>query len=150
MSVKSQENNMRRLAELLSHNLSYIYGEREAGPNGDKKTFLNLGKVFLRALAKDLGLHDVKVTASPAGIGVSGDCSLYGMWEEGGIYICLEQLFGGSDNVVLYRSIRDLRDHKGGYNRFLSVRELRHLSYEELLDRFNAIRRDGGVYGRAA
>ena len=80
---------MRRLAELLSHNLGYIFGEREAGPNGDKKTFLNLGKVFLRALAKDLGLHDVKVTANPAGIGVSGDCSLYGMWEEGGIYICL-------------------------------------------------------------
>ena len=42
MSVKSQENNMRRLAELLSHNLGYIFGEREAGPNGDKKTFLNL------------------------------------------------------------------------------------------------------------
>ena len=150
MSVKSQENNMRRLAELLSHNLGYIFGEREAGPNGDKKTFLNLGKVFLRALAKDLGLHDVKVTASPAGIGVSGDCSLYGMWEESGIYICLEQLFGGSDNVVLYRSIRDLHDHKGGYNRFLSVRELRHLSYGELLDRFLTVRRDGGVYGRAA
>ena len=150
MSVKSQENNMRRLAELLSHNLSYIYGEREAGPNGDKKTFLNLGKVFLRALAKDLGLRDVKVTANPAGIGVSGDCSLYGMWEESGIYICLEQLFGGSDNVVLYRSIRDLHDHKGGYNRFLSVRELRHLSYEDLLDRFLTVRRDGGVYGRAA
>ena len=150
MSVKSQENNMRRLAELLSHNLSYIFGEREAGPNGDKKTFLNLGKVFLRALAKDLGLHDVKVTANPAGIGVSGDCSLYGMWEEGGIYICLEQLFGGSENVVLFRTIRDLRDHKGGYNHFLSVNDLRSLSYEELLERFQSLRKDGQPYEYAA
>ena len=54
MSMKSQENNMRRLAILLKQNLSYIGGERECGPNGAKKAFLNLGKVFLRALAKDL------------------------------------------------------------------------------------------------
>ena len=56
MSVKSQENNMRRLAALLGQDLSYIFGEKESGPNGSKKTFLNVGKVFLRALAKDLGL----------------------------------------------------------------------------------------------
>lgn len=43
MSVKSQENNMRRLANLLSKDLGYIWGERESGPNGAKKTFLNLG-----------------------------------------------------------------------------------------------------------
>ena len=46
MSMKSQENNMRRLAILLKQNLSYIGGERECGPNGAKKAFLNLGKVF--------------------------------------------------------------------------------------------------------
>lgn len=47
MSVQSQEKNMRKLAELLSHDLGYIWGERESGPNGDKKTFLKTGKTFL-------------------------------------------------------------------------------------------------------
>ena len=51
MSIKSQETNMRRLAGLLSQDLGYIYGEKECGPNGAKKTFLRLGNVFL--LAKD-------------------------------------------------------------------------------------------------
>ena len=49
MSNKSQELNMRRLAALLSQDLSYIGGERECGPNGAKRTFLNVGKTFLRA-----------------------------------------------------------------------------------------------------
>lgn len=97
MSVKSQENNMRRLATLLSQDLGYIWGDRESGPNGAKKPFLNLGKVFLRALAKDLGLRDAKVTSNPGGIAVSGDCSLIGMWDQGGIYINISQ-FGVGKN----------------------------------------------------
>ena len=81
MSIKSQEANMRKLAGLLSQNLSYVRGERENGPNGVKRTFLNLGKAFLRALAKDLGLRDVdvRVMSNPGGIAVSGRCCLYGM-----------------------------------------------------------------------
>lgn len=150
MSIKSQENNMRHLADLLSHDLGYVFGEKECGPNGDKKTFLNMGKVFLRAMAKDLGFRESLVTSNPAGIGVSGSVSLYGMWEGNGIYICLEQLFGGSENVVLFRTIRDLRDHKGGYNHFLSVNDLRSLSYEELLERFQSLRKDGQPYEYAA
>ena len=39
MSTKSQENNMRRLAVLLSHDLGYIWGEKECGPNGAKRRF---------------------------------------------------------------------------------------------------------------
>ena len=39
MSHKSQEKNMHRLADLLGHDLSYIYGARENGPNGNKKVF---------------------------------------------------------------------------------------------------------------
>lgn len=89
MSVKSQEHSMRRLAALLGQDLSYIGGDRESGSNGNKKTFLNVGKVFLRALAKDLGLRDVTVSSNPGGIAVSGDCSMIGMWEDGGIYVCL-------------------------------------------------------------
>ena len=147
MSVKSQENSKNRLAELLSGNLSYIEGESESGPNGDKKVFLNLGKTFLRALGRDLGLRDVKVSANPGGIAVSGECVLYGMWEESGIYICVEQRIGG--NVILYRAIRNLSDHKGGYNHFVSLSELRSMSYEELTGRFSALRR-GNAYGHAA
>ena len=44
MSVKSQETNMRRLAGLLSQDLGYIWGEREAGPAGRRKTFLKPGE----------------------------------------------------------------------------------------------------------
>lgn len=89
MSIKSQEANMRKLAGLLSQNLSYVRGERESGPNGAKRTFLNLGKVFLRALAKDLGLRDVRVMSNPGGIAVSGQCCLYGMWVDSGLFISI-------------------------------------------------------------
>ena len=80
MSIKSQEGHMRQLALLLTTDLGCIFDERESGPNGSKKAFLNVGKVFLRALAKDLGLHEVTVSANSGGIAVSGTCSLYGMW----------------------------------------------------------------------
>ena len=134
MSVKSQESNMRRLSVLLSHDLSYAYGDSEGGPNGSKKVFLNVGKAFLRALSKDLGLRDVTVSANPGGIAVSGECSLIGMWETGGIYVCLYQPAGGGNDVLLYRTIRHSRDYKGGYNRYLTCRDLKKWSYLHLLD----------------
>ena len=92
MSIKSQEGHMRQLALLLTTDLGCIFDERESGPNGSKKAFLNVGKVFLRALAKDLGLHEVTVSANSGGIAVSGTCSLYGMWEDRGIAVWIEQL----------------------------------------------------------
>ena len=151
MSVKSQETNMRRLAELLSQDLSYIGGERECGPNGAKKTFLNVGKMFLRALAKDLGLRDAKITSNPAGIAVSGDCDLIGMWENGGIYITLSQFCCGK-NVLLYRTARNLRDYSGGHNNFLTLDDLRELSYPALLKMLRALKKEGvhERFGRAA
>ena len=148
MSVKSQETNMRRLADLLSRDLGYIWGENERGPNGAKKTFLNLGKVFLRALSKDLGLRDAKVTSNPGGIAVSGDCSLIGMWEDGGIYIQLSQPCCGRERVFLYRTVRHPRDYTGGHNNFLTVKDMRKLSYSELLEKFGALRKEGGSHGR--
>lgn len=153
MSVKSQEANMRRLAGLLSRDLGYIWGENESGPNGDKKTFLNLGKVFLRALAKDLGLRDAKVTSSSGGIAVSGECSLIGMWEGNGIYISLGQILSDRERVLLYRTARNIRDYSGGHNCFLTLDDLRNLSYPELLEQLSALRKgDKGHerYGRAA
>lgn len=105
MSVQSQEKNMRKLAELLSRDLSYIWGEREGGPNGDKKAFLKTGKTFLWNLSKDLKLCDAKISTNPGGIAVSGECSLIGLWNDGsgGIYIQLSQFGFGRENVLLYR-----------------------------------------------
>lgn len=150
MSEKSQEKNMRRLADLLSRDLSYIWGEKESGPNGDKKVFLNTGKVFLRALAKDLDLRDVKVSSTPGGIAVSGDCSLIGMWEDNGIYIQISQSCLWSELDVLYRTVRHSRDYTGGQNRWLTRSDLAEKSYSYLLETFSALRNGGAAYERAA
>lgn len=150
MSEKSQEKNMRRLADLLSRDLSYIWGEKESGPNGDKKVFLNTGKTFLRALAKDLGLRDVKVTANPGGIAVSGSCSLIGMWEDNGIYIQISQSCLGGNYTVLYRTVCHSRDYTGGQNRWLTRDDLAEKSYGQLLEVFSALRAGGMSYERAA
>lgn len=115
MSIKSQEGHMRQLALLLTTDLGCIFDERESGPNGSKKAFLNVGKVFLRALAKDLGLHEVTVSANSGGIAVSGTCSLYGMWEDRGIAVWIEQRLCADGKVLCYRTIRSSRDFKGGY-----------------------------------
>lgn len=149
MSHKSQEKNMRRLAELLGQDLSYIWGENESGPNGAKKQFLNTGKVFLRALAKDLGLQDAKVSSEAAGIGESGDCTLMGMWQTSGLYVDLSQFCGNRENVLLYRTIRHSKDYSGGYNNFLTLRDLAEMSYPDLLFLLAAVREEGG-YERAA
>ncbi|MEG1525746.1 MAG: hypothetical protein RR475_12135 [Clostridia bacterium] len=150
MSYKSQETNMRRLSELLSHELSYVFGENESGPNGAKKTFLHVGKTFLRALGKDLGLRDVKVHSNAGGIAVSGECWLYGLWDNGGICVCISQPVCGRENVILYRAIRDLRDFKGSYNRYFQLHDLKTLSYETLLSRFTTLKKEGISYERAA
>jgi len=150
MSVKSQETNMRRLAALLGQELSCIDGDRESGPNGNKKTFLNVGKVFLRALAKDLGLRDVTVSSNPGGIAVSGDCSMIGMWEDSGIYVCLHQPMYHRELVLCYRTVRHPRDFKGGYNHYLARNDLKKWSYSQLLDALNELRKDGYAYERAA
>lgn len=149
MSVKSQESNMSRLVDLLGQDLGYIWGEKESGPNGAKRTFLNVGRTFLRALAKDLCLRDYKVTSNAGGIAASGDCTLMGMWESGGIYINLSQPVCGGDRVMLYRTIRHMKDYTGGYNRWLTRRDLATLSYEGLLSTLSALRKDQG-YERAA
>jgi len=150
MSVKSQEANMRKLARLLSHNLSYIWGERESGPNGDKKVFLDTGKTFLRALAKDLGLREYKVSANPGGIAVSGECTLIGMWNSGGIYIMITQSCFAAESTVLYREVKHIKEYSGGQNRYLPRDGLKTMSYSQLLDAFLTLRKDGVPHGRAA
>lgn len=150
MSVKSQESNMRRLATLLGQDLSYIHGDRESGPNGSKKTFLNVGKVFFRALAKDLGLRDVTVSFNPGGIAVSGECTMTGMWGDGGIHVCLHQPIYHRELVLCYRTVRHPRDYKGGYNHYLTRSDLKKWSYGQVLDALSELRKDGCTYDRAA
>lgn len=150
MSIPSQEKNMRRLAALLSRDLGCIYGEKECGPNGDKRTFLNVGRTFLRALSKDLGLRDARITANPGGIAGSGDCTLIGMWGNGGIYIQTGQILSDRNRVVLYRTVRHMKDYSGGYNNYLTCGDLERLSYRQLLDKFLAFRKEDVLYERAA
>lgn len=150
MSVQSQEKNMRKLAGLLSRDLSYIWGDRESGPNGEKKEFLDTGRAFLRALARDLGLQEYKVSSNPGGIAVCGDCSLIGMWAGGGIYIMITQASFARESLVLYREARHIRDYSGGRNRFLPRNALNTMSYRQLLDTFSAPRKEGAPYERAA
>lgn len=150
MSIKSQEGHMRQLALLLTTDLGCIFDERESGPNGSKKAFLNVGKVFLRALAKDLGLHEVTVSANSGGIAVSGTCSLYGMWEDRGIAVWIEQRLCADGKVLCYRTIRSSRDFKGGYNHFLTSSDLKTWSYPQLLETLSALQKDGCRYERAA
>lgn len=150
MSVQSQEKHMRTLAELLSHDLSYIWGEREGGPNGDKKVFLNTGKTFLRALAKDLGLVEYKVSDIPGGIAVPGECSLIGMWNNSGIYIMIGQASFRFEELVLYREVRHIKDYSGGRNRFLPRDALKTMSYSRLLNEFRTLRKEGTAHERAA
>ncbi len=54
MSLKSQKDNMNAIYSLISIDLGYIYGERESGPNGAKKSFLTKSAAFLRALVLQL------------------------------------------------------------------------------------------------
>ena len=149
MSHKSQEKNMRRLAELLGQDLSYIWGENESGPNGAKKQFLNAGKVFLRALAKDLGLHKVSVSSNAGGIGVSGDCILIGMWQTSGLYVHLSQPCCDRERVLLYRTVRHSKDYTGGRNLYLTRRDLAEMSYPDLLFLLASVREEG-AHERAA
>ena len=149
MSVKSQQANMKRLAQLLSKPLGYIYGERESGPNGAKAEFHAKGRAFLRALAKDMGFVEYKVFSNYAGIAVSGEVCLYGMWPEGkGLMLWLERPCIGSD-AVLYRSIRDMDDQTGGRNHFMSLSVLRSEDYQLFTSRLLRLRQEAG-YARTA
>lgn len=149
MSHKSQEKNMRKLAELLGQDLSYIWGDRESGPNGAKKQFLNTGKAFLRALSKDLGLRDAIVSSNPGGIAVSGESTLIGMWQSNGLYVQISQPCCDRERVLLYRTVRHSKDYTGGRNLYLTRRDLAEMSYPDLLFLLAALREEG-AHERAA
>ena len=119
MSIKSQQANMKAISTLVSQDLSYIFGERESGPNGVKKLFHFKSKAFLRTLGNDLGLKEFKVTSNSAGIAVSGEITLIGMWGEGnGLYFQINQPLQPF-NSFLYRRIKHMKDYSGEVNQWL-------------------------------
>lgn len=65
-------------------------------------------------------------------------------------YVCLYQSAGGGNDVLLYRTVRHCRDYKGGYNRYLTCRDLKKWSYLHLLDTLSALRKDRADDERAA
>lgn len=147
MSLKTQRKHMKRLAELVKQDLTYIGGERESGPNGAKKEYLQTGKTFLRAVAKDLGFVESRIFTMPGGIGVAGEIVMAGMWSDGnGIYVMIhEDNFTG---CIMYRTIRHIKDYRGGHNRHLSHGWLLR-RYEDLLRKFLELRQED-VYAKAS
>ena len=152
MSYKSQAANMARLAELLQGNLDYIHGERESGPNGAKRDFLRVGRSFMFALGKDLGLIKPEVSVNKSGIACSGEVYLSGLWDEHhGLYLWLEQdLLGRS--CIGYRTIRPKAGQRKGFehggNHFISLAFFAQNSYGDLLSRLLELRE--GQYERYA
>lgn len=148
MSIKTQEKHMKRLAELVTQDLTYIHDPRESGPNGAKKEYLQTGKTFLRAMAKDLGLTESKVYDMPGGIGVAGEIVMMGMWSEGnGIHVYIhEDDFTG---CIMYRAISHMKDYRGDRNRHLPRGYLLR-GYEDLLRKFLELKQEEAVYARAS
>lgn len=150
MSVISQESNMRRLAVLSGQDPTEFLGVQESGHRYKKITFVNLGKDFLRALAKDLGLRAVTITMPTVSATASGDCALIGMWEKCGIYISLQQPVRMKDPVLCYHTVRHTKDFKGGYNRYVTGWDLQRMPYAQLLDVLSAPRKGDAFHDRAA
>ena len=147
MKKSLQETKMKRIAELLSGNLSYIAGENENGVNGEKKEFLRTSAAFLRKLGKDLGFTESKVRTNPAGIAVSGSVSLYGMWGDGnGIYFVLDQS-AFSVPMLLYREITHVDDYYGKQNLYYPLSDFAKADYAGLCRYFLTFRRqEAGAY----
>lgn len=141
MSIQSQEKNMKTIHSLVSQDLSYIYGKNESGPNGAKKQFHTKSAAFLRALGRDLGLQDFKLTNNYGGIAVSGEITLMGMWsEDNGVYFQISQSVVGWQ-AFLYRHISHMKDYTGGRNQWLPVSLFAAGKYAELMDILLALRK---------
>ncbi len=145
MSIQTQKKNMQTIHRLVSRNLGYIYGENESGPNGAKKDFLTKSAAFLRALGKDLGFTEMKVTTNPGGIAVSGEVSLYGMWGEGnGLFLQLFQSVT-QRKAFLYRRIAHMKDYSGGENQWLPYDLFEVGDHYGLIDALQALKKSAGA-----
>ena len=150
MSIQSQSKNMQTIYRLVSQDLGYIFGEHEYRANGAKKVFHSKSVAFLRAMGKDLGFVDFKVTSNPGGIAVSGEITLMGMWEEGnGLYL---QLFQSVTNLsaFMYRHIKHMKDYTGGPNRWLPYILFEIGDYEKLIAIVSSLRNQPEAVRRAS
>lgn len=142
MKLSTQQKKMGEIHGLLSQDLGYIYGERESGPNGAKKEFLNKSAAFLRQLGKDLELKEVKVNTNKSGIACSGDVTIYGLWgENNGLFFMISQSAPSSADL-LYRAIKSLKDYSGGCNQWLPISVFRDMDYRRLCDIFLELKRE--------
>ena len=141
MSAASQQKNMQDIFQLVSMDLGYIHGEYGEGTYGAKRIFLRKSAAFLRALGKDLGFIDMKVTTNPAGIAVSGDVTLMGLWSEGnGLYFQINEPLRPF-NSFLYRSIKHMKDYTGGSNQWLPCAMFEIGAYESVVMTLSMLRR---------
>lgn len=132
MPVAIQNKSIVRMVKIMTtQDLSYN--------STGKVEFKRTSTATLRQVAKDLGLlSSFKVSFNPSGIAVSGDASLYGMWEEGkGICVTISQGFGG--NRIMYRTIKHMTDYIGGVNQWADVEDAVS-DYESFIDRLNKLK----------
>lgn len=107
-----------KLAELMRHtDISYNATA--------KKEFQQLCMKFLNELKPLLELKECFITFNKAGIAVSGEAFLMGMWTEtNGIYINIEQ---GSCGPIMYRNIRYMKDYTGGHNNWFQFSDMTNI-----------------------
>lgn len=130
--LSSQQKLTQEIHKLLSEDLGYICGDKESGPNGNKKIFLDKSARFLRQLAKDLNFQEFKVRRNNGGIAISGEITLYGIWgNDNGVMFELTQAL--LLNEFLYRTIDALNDYRGGYNQWIGYEVFERGDYESLL-----------------
>jgi hypothetical protein len=120
--------NLVELSEATSHHVGY---------NEDaKKEFIRLGKRFIKDLMQSLqsqGISNMESSYNKAGIAVSGEFTLKGLYEneKGGFYIQLT--FSSSRDFGFYRATAGLKDYSGGRNHM--IQETNILNGEELVSR---------------
>lgn len=117
---------MKRQAELLAGLSRQELNGYSVGTAANKEAYLKIGRSVLRAMAKHYQFTNGKVSVNPAGVAVSGDITLIGMFDDSrGIYICMSSpmLFGGTPEFY-YRSVRHIKDYTGGVNHRMTYDEL--------------------------
>jgi hypothetical protein len=112
----STQAKLNKLVATLKTELSYNYDNKEA--------FKKAGLSAMRALAKEMGFTESRVSFNPGGIAVSGDHYIYGMFSEGeGVMFTVSQ--GAFNNHAGYcRHIKGLTDYSGGANVWIEHKEL--------------------------
>jgi hypothetical protein len=124
------ERRARELAVLATKDLNAYTARAQK----DKEAYLSTGRNVLLAIARHYNFEQSKVSINRAGIAVSGDITLIGMFNERqGIYIHMSEprLYGiYGEPYFYYRSISHIKDYTGGINRQMTYERLsRNLEY---------------------